>query len=105
MKAYRIYVVGVVQGVGFRPFIRRIAELTKVCGYVKNLGGGEVEIHVESNHEDSINEFIRMLKERKPPPAKIRSLKVVEVEPLNLKNFRILKSCLLYTSPSPRDRG
>ena len=32
MKAYKIYVVGVVQGVGFRPFIKRIAELTKVYG-------------------------------------------------------------------------
>jgi len=105
MKAYRIYVVGMVQGVGFRPFIRRIAELTRVCGYVKNLGGGEVEIHVESNHEGSINEFIRMLRERKPPPAKIRSLKVVEVEPLNLKDFRILKSGRerLYASEIPQD--
>ena len=105
MKAYKIYVVGMVQGVGFRPFIRRIAELTKVHGYVKNLGGGEVEIHVESGDEGSIDEFVRMLRERRPPPAKIRNLKVVESKPLNLKDFKILRSGRekLYASEIPQD--
>ena len=105
MKAYKIYVVGMVQGVGFRPFIKRIAELTKVRGYVKNLGGGEVEIHVESKDEDSIDEFVKMLRERKPPPARIKNVEIIEVKPLNFKNFMILKSDRerLYASEIPQD--
>ncbi|HIP85146.1 MAG TPA: hypothetical protein EYH17_00710, partial [Pyrodictium sp.] len=47
MKAFRIRVTGIVQGVGFRPFIHRIAMLAGVVGYVQNLGGSEVEIYVE----------------------------------------------------------
>ena len=105
MKAYKIYVVGMVQGVGFRPFIKRIAELTKVYGYVKNLGGGEVEIHVESNDESSINKFMSMLMERKPPPARLKDIEVIEVKPLNFKNFTILRSGRerLYASEIPQD--
>ena len=43
----RIRVSGIVQGVGFRPFIYRIAVKNKLKGYVLNLGGSEVEIWVE----------------------------------------------------------
>lgn len=105
MKAHKIYVIGMVQGVGFRPFIRRIAELTKVHGYVKNLGGGEVEIYVESNDEGSLDEFMRILTERKPPPARIKNIKVIETKPLNFRNFMILESGRerLYASEIPQD--
>ena len=105
MKAYRIYVVGMVQGVGFRPFARRIAKIANVRGYVKNLGGGEVEIHVESNDEDSINEFLRLLRERKPPPAKLERVEIRETKPLNLRDFIILKSGRekRYASEIPQD--
>jgi len=105
MKAYRIYVVGMVQGVGFRPFVRRMAKITNVYGYVKNLGGGEVEIHVESNDEDSISKFLKLLRERKPPPAKLERVEIHEAKPLNLKDFAILKSGreMRYASEIPQD--
>ena len=92
MKAVKIYVAGMVQGVGFRPFIRRIAYLADVRGYVKNLGGGEVEIHVESNDESRIENFLKLLSEKKPPPARIEKMEIMEAEPLNLTEFKILKS-------------
>ncbi|MCC6019407.1 MAG: acylphosphatase, partial [Candidatus Verstraetearchaeota archaeon] len=41
VKALRIRVVGVVQGVGFRPFIYRLATSLNLKGYVVNLGGSE----------------------------------------------------------------
>ena len=37
--AYRITVIGVVQGVGFRPFIFHLAEKYGVTGYVRNMNG------------------------------------------------------------------
>ena len=92
MKAVRVYVVGMVQGVGFRPFVRRAAKLSGVRGYVRNLGGGEVEIRVEAENEGEISKFLKQLRERSPPPARIEILKVESVEPLNLKDFAILES-------------
>ena len=92
MKALRIYVAGMVQGVGFRPFVRRIAKLTGVYGYVRNLGGGEVEIHVESDNEDSLREFIRLLREKKPRPARLEKIEVAEEKALGLRDFIIMKS-------------
>ena len=92
MKALRIYVTGMVQGVGFRPFVRRIAKITDVRGYVRNLGGGEVEILVESDEDDRVNEFLRLLRERHPPPAKLEIVRVEEVEPSSLQDFIILES-------------
>jgi hydrogenase maturation protein HypF len=92
MKALRIYVTGMVQGVGFRPFVRRIAKVTGVRGYVRNLGGGEVEIVVESEEEDRVGEFLRLLRERRPPPAKLEIARVEEVKPADLQDFTILDS-------------
>ncbi|MGB9830808.1 MAG: acylphosphatase, partial [Fervidicoccus fontis] len=42
--AHRIKIVGVVQGVGFRPFVYRLATNLNLFGYVVNKGGAEVEI-------------------------------------------------------------
>ncbi|RLG84792.1 MAG: hypothetical protein DRO39_07160, partial [Thermoprotei archaeon] len=44
--ALRIVVTGLVQGVGFRPFVHRAARRAGVAGYVRNVGGSEVEILV-----------------------------------------------------------
>lgn len=104
MKAVKIYVAGMVQGVGFRPFIRRIAYLAGVDGYVKNLGGGEVEIHVEAE-EVKIKKFLKLLREKKPPPARIDKLQFVETEPINVKGFKIMKSGMnqVLASEIPQD--
>ncbi len=105
MKAVKIYVTGVVQGVGFRPFIRRIAHLADVSGYVKNLGGGEVEIHVEANDEAKIELFFKLFKEKRPPSARMDCVKSIEVNPLGIQGFRILESSgeRLLASEIPQD--
>jgi len=92
MKAVKIYVAGIVQGVGFRPFIRRIAYLSGVKGYVKNLGGGEVEIHVEANEISRITAFLKLLRDKKPPPARIEKIEVRETDPKDFEDFIIMKS-------------
>ncbi len=56
-------VSGIVQGVGFRPFVYRTAVKNGLVGYVRNRGDAVVEIVVEGN-KDSINQFLKDLQNR-----------------------------------------
>ncbi|MFP3946993.1 MAG: carbamoyltransferase HypF [Archaeoglobaceae archaeon] len=84
---YTILVKGIVQGVGFRPFVYRLAKSMDLKGYVKNTGDGTVEILVDRN----VDEFIQRLKSEKPPISEIES---VGVEKTNgrAEEFSIKKS-------------
>ncbi len=70
--AYRIVVNGIVQGVGFRPFIYRIALENSLLGWVKNTSFG-VEIEVAGSEED-LEIFITAIKRDAPPLSRIDSL-------------------------------
>ncbi|MDH5780259.1 MAG: carbamoyltransferase HypF [Candidatus Bathyarchaeota archaeon] len=65
-----IKVSGIVQGVGFRPFIYRIAVKNKLVGYVRNRGDAVVDIVVEGK-ENHVKNFLGELKDKKPPLARI----------------------------------
>ena len=91
MKSYHIHVEGIVQGVGFRPFVYRIAHENDLRGYVKNLGDAGVEIVIEGKEED-IRKFLRDLKEKKPPLARIERIKKKEIPPQGFDRFYIEKS-------------
>ncbi|MDH5461441.1 MAG: acylphosphatase, partial [Candidatus Bathyarchaeota archaeon] len=65
-----IKVSGIVQGVGFRPFIYRIAVKNKLVGYVRNRGDAVVDIVVEGK-ENNVKNFLGELKDKKPPLARI----------------------------------
>jgi len=69
----KINVTGIVQGVGFRPFIYRTAVKHGLAGYVRNRGDAGVEILLEGT-ENAINSFMRDLKEQKPPQARIHDI-------------------------------
>ncbi len=88
--AVRVLVRGIVQGVGFRPFIYSLAQKNNLKGWVRNTSGN-VEIHLEgaSNHLDC---FLIELENRLPPLARIDSLQTVTTTPQNLEDFRILSS-------------
>jgi len=75
----RIIVSGIVQGVGFRPFVYRIAVKNHLKGYVRNRGDSCVEIIVEGGDED-IKSFLRDLVERKPPIARIHEVITTPIE-------------------------
>ncbi|RLG54030.1 MAG: carbamoyltransferase HypF [Thermoproteota archaeon] len=106
VKALNIYISGIVQGVGFRPFIHRIARKSGVRGTVRNMGGSEVEIHVEGTNEE-INSFLQLLEKEKPPPAIIEEIRLEESSFLGLEGFSILKSGKSRVRPSmiPPDIG
>jgi hydrogenase maturation protein HypF len=89
--AKRISVKGVVQGVGFRPFVYGLATRLSLQGWVCNTSGG-VEILV-SGQNGHVEQFIRALTLEKPPLAKIDSVQVEEIRcDAALLNFEIRES-------------
>ncbi|OYD16628.1 carbamoyltransferase HypF, partial [candidate division WOR-3 bacterium JGI_Cruoil_03_44_89] len=68
-KALQILVKGVVQGVGFRPFVYRLATSHNLTGFVQNNENG-VLIEVEGE-ENYLNEFLRELESKSPPLSRI----------------------------------
>ena len=74
--AKHISVKGVVQGVGFRPFVYGLATRFDLHGWVCNTSGG-VEILVDGQNS-SLEKFIQSLSLEKPPLAKIDSIQVDE---------------------------
>jgi len=90
-RAIRVVVFGVVQGVGFRPFIYRLARAFGYAGWVKNIGPG-VEIHLESATSVDFGRFLRRLKGDLPPLARIESLSFKPVSHQGWRSFRVRKS-------------
>jgi len=91
IRAVRVLVSGVVQGVGFRPFIYRLACRFGFCGYVKNVGPG-VEIHLERGRAVDSGAFLRAVRLEKPPLARIEEIKTHPAPFRGYKNFRVLAS-------------
>ena len=87
-----IKVNGIVQGVGFRPFIYRAAVENHLVGYVRNRGDAHVEIVVEGARRN-IDYFLRDLKEKKPPLAHIYNIATeYHEEKGEFDKFEIIKS-------------
>ncbi len=88
--ALRILVTGRVQGVGFRPFVSRLANEFNLSGWVLNRGG-EVEIRAEGKAEDLAG-FVRDLAGRAPPLARPDPPQVFHVPPEGFQGFAIQHS-------------
>ncbi len=86
----KISVGGVVQGVGFRPFIYQLAKKHNLRGWVLNTSGS-VEIEVEGGKND-LDEFLVELRQDHPPQAHISSLTFTDHRPVGHKQFEIHKS-------------
>jgi hydrogenase maturation protein HypF len=89
-SACSIRVRGVVQGVGFRPFIYRLARANTLNGWVLNENEG-VEIHLEGT-QNGLEAFVRDLKSQPPPAASIAAIDIQTVEAVGLREFTILSS-------------
>jgi hydrogenase maturation protein HypF len=86
----KITIEGIVQGVGFRPFIYNLAKTHNLKGYVLNNSRG-VEIEAEGEGIDLKN-FLDALPESLPPQAHIVSLREERLPPVNFTNFEIRES-------------
>ena len=82
---------GVVQGVGFRPFLYRLAERFGYKGWVKNIGSG-VKIHLEAERKTDFGLFLHALEEDKPPLARIEDLELRRAAFRGFFRFTIRKS-------------
>ncbi|MEA5569708.1 carbamoyltransferase HypF [Calothrix sp. UHCC 0171] len=89
-KRLCITIQGGVQGVGFRPFIYRLAKELKLVGWVKNSAEG-VLIEVEGDNH-TLEIFRQRIQIEKPQHAFIQSLKFIFLEPVNYTNFEIHRS-------------
>jgi hydrogenase maturation protein HypF len=86
----KVSVRGVVQGVGFRPFVYRLAHDYGLAGWVLNHSGG-VEIEVEGR-EEALDGFLQALTEQAPPLARIVAVEVEDVPPAGYAGFEIRHS-------------
>jgi hydrogenase maturation protein HypF len=94
-KRIAIQATGIVQGVGFRPFIYNLARSLQLTGWVRNQADA---VHIEVQGEtNSVGQFVKSLKDGHPPQARIDSLDVSPVDcerpPLvGSASFRIVES-------------
>jgi len=90
-QAIDAVVFGVVQGVGFRPFVYRVATDLGYTGWVKNIGFG-VEIHLETTTRQDFADFWGAFDEHKPPLAQIEDITIAPADFLGCRDFLIKKS-------------
>jgi hydrogenase maturation protein HypF len=86
----KVGVTGLVQGVGFRPFVYRLARSHNLAGWVRNTSRG-VEIEVEGPPA-TVELFVRQLSQEAPALARLERLVSDEVAPLDQETFEILES-------------
>ncbi|MFC1816029.1 carbamoyltransferase HypF, partial [Thermodesulfobacteriota bacterium] len=88
--AQRLKIDGIVQGVGFRPFVYHLGNHYQLKGQVLNISSG-VSLHIEGTRKD-IESFSRDLIGKCPPRALITAISKRAAPVRNLKNFTIAKS-------------
>ena len=89
-EARLVQVRGVVQGVGFRPFVFRLARAHGLTGWVLN-GADGVRIHAEGA-EAALGDFLRELEAHPPPAARIAALEVARADVAGFRAFEIRAS-------------
>ena len=90
LSAVHINVRGVVQGVGFRPFVYQLATKYNLKGWVCNTSE-DVKIEVEGQAE-AVEQFVLALQEQTPPRASIEHITTTRCPPANYETFEIRHS-------------
>ena len=90
MKRAEIGITGIVQGIGFRPYIYNLAQKHLIRGWVFN---NEKGVFIDAEGEDGhLDQFIQEIPNLAPPLARIESFKIKHLEPLGYTTFEIRKS-------------
>ncbi len=80
VRRVAISVRGVVQGVGFRPFVYNAARAERLSGWIRN-EAGTVRIEVQGE-PGAVNAFLDVLRNSPPPQARIDAVEIEEISPL-----------------------
>ncbi len=86
----KIALRGAVQGVGFRPFVHRLATELALTGWVNNSSQG-VFVEVESPRP-ALEQFLRRLETEKPPRSSIQSMETTWLDAVGFQKFEIRSS-------------
>ncbi len=90
IEGLRIHITGIVQGVGFRPFVFSLAKRLSLTGWVRNTSAGvDIEVDGASNH---LEQFVQALHNEAPPLARIDEFKVERRPADNFTDFKIIHS-------------
>lgn len=102
LRRFRIRISGIVQGVGFRPFVYTLANTCNVSGFVGNDSEG---VFLEAQGSpDALDTFIRMLREDAPPLAEVGEIFREEMPLQTSDGFHItpsVRSAAMATLISP----
>jgi hydrogenase maturation protein HypF len=90
LEGVRIHITGVVQGVGFRPFVFGLATRLGLTGWVRNTSAG-VDIQLDGTAE-AIQTFTRALQDEAPPLARIDEVTADRIKPNGFTEFQIIHS-------------
>ena len=89
MKTIHIHIQGIVQGVGFRPFVYLFCREKNLNGWVNNTSDG---VHLQVNTDGEINDIVEELLEKAPRRATITSVNTKEVDFVDYSDFQIIQS-------------
>jgi len=90
MHTYHIHIQGIVQGVGFRPFVYKLAIKHGMKGWVNNTNDG---VHIEINADKNTAErFLQEILNKLPPLAVVTNATIKAVGDKDFKDFRIIHS-------------
>ena len=92
MKRVRIRLRGIVQGVGFRPFVHNLAGKWQLAGYVLNSSAGLIA-EVEGDGA-AVDGFVQAVRAEAPPLAWIQEMEVAELAPEGGTGFEIRHSAV-----------
>lgn len=90
LQSAQIHITGIVQGVGFRPFVYGLAKRFSLAGWVRNTSAG-VDIEVDGEAQ-ALQDFIQALRDQAPPLARIDELKATWQDVNGYQGFEIRHS-------------
>ncbi|MGB6420620.1 MAG: carbamoyltransferase HypF [Anaerolineales bacterium] len=95
----RIHITGIVQGVGFRPFVYGLAKRLNLTGWVRNTSAG---VDIEADGTSQVLEaFTELLEVEAPPLAQIDEIIVATRQPNSYSTFEILHSKVISQAFQP----
>jgi len=99
LQGASIHIQGIVQGVGFRPFVYGLAKRLDLTGWVRNTSAG-VELCVDGL-DQALNEFVRCLEQELPPLARIDELAMERHSYNGFTSFEIIHSASIPSAFQP----